>query len=75
MINKLYTPAEVARKLRVTQRTIYDWLRAGRLRAKRAGHFWRISNQDLEQFLGVVKAIEDFWLCVVRLPAVAERAA
>ena len=30
---------------------------------------------DLEQFLSVVKAIEDFWLCVVKLPAVAERAA
>jgi len=30
---------------------------------------------DLEQFLSVVKAIEDFWLCVVKLPAAAERAA
>jgi CheY-like chemotaxis protein len=24
---------------------------------------------DLDQFLGVVKSIEHFWLCVVRLPA------
>lgn len=23
---------------------------------------------DLEQFLGVVKSIEDFWLCIVKLP-------
>ncbi len=30
---------------------------------------------DLEQFFNVVHAIEDFWLCVVRLPTVAERAA
>ena len=30
---------------------------------------------DLEQFLSVVKAIEDFWLCVVKLPTAAERAA
>ena len=26
---------------------------------------------DLEQFLNVVRAIEDFWLCVVKLPPVA----
>ena len=30
---------------------------------------------DLAQFLSVVKAIEDFWLCVVKLPTAAERAA
>ncbi len=30
---------------------------------------------DLEQFLGVVKAIEDFWLCVVKLPSAAQRVA
>ena len=30
---------------------------------------------DLVQFLSVVHAVEDFWLCVVKLPAVAERAA
>ena len=30
---------------------------------------------DLEQFLSVVKAIEDFWLCVVKLPTADERAA
>ena len=30
---------------------------------------------DLMQFLSVVKAIEDFWLCVVKLPTAAERAA
>lgn len=30
---------------------------------------------DLEQFLSVVHVIEDFWLCVVKLPGAAERAA
>ena len=30
---------------------------------------------DLTQFLSVVKAIEDFWLCVVKLPIVAEQVA
>ena len=30
---------------------------------------------DLDQFLRVVKAIEDFWLCVVKLPSAAEQVA
>ena len=30
---------------------------------------------DLDQFIKVVQSIEDFWLCVVKLPSVAERAA
>jgi len=30
---------------------------------------------DLEQFINVVRAIEDFWLCIVKLPSAAEQAA
>ena len=30
---------------------------------------------DLDKFMSVVKAIEDFWLCVVKLPSAAEQAA
>ncbi|OGO50315.1 MAG: response regulator [Chloroflexi bacterium RBG_16_68_14] len=30
---------------------------------------------NLDQFLRVVKEVENFWLCVVKLPSVAERAA
>lgn len=44
----LYTPEEVARKLRVTTRTIYTWLRDGRLEGERIGRLWRVSDEELE---------------------------
>lgn len=47
----LLTPEEVARRLRVTRRTIYAWLKIGRLRGLRAGKGWRIRSEDLEAFL------------------------
>lgn len=47
----LLTPEEVAKRLRVTRRTIYAWLKIGRLRGLRAGKGWRIAPADLEAFL------------------------
>src|ERR1700737_2924514 len=47
----LLTPEEVAARLRVTRRTVYAWLKIGRLRGLRAGKGWRIRPQDLEAFL------------------------
>ena len=47
----LMTPEEVAERLRVTRRTIYAWLKIGRLRGLRAGKGWRIAPADLEAFL------------------------
>jgi excisionase family DNA binding protein len=42
---------EVARRLRVSRRTVYQWLRLGRLRGLRTGKAWRIRQEDLEAFL------------------------
>ena len=47
----LYTPEEVAEKLKVTRRSVYEWLLKGRLRGLRAGDTWRIAEQDLMAFL------------------------
>jgi len=47
----LYTPEEVAEKLKVTRRSVYEWLLKGRLRGLRAGDTWRIAEQDLMTFL------------------------
>jgi excisionase family DNA binding protein len=46
-----YTPEEVAGELRVTRRTVYEWLRNGRLRGLRAGRWWRIRPEDVAAFL------------------------
>jgi excisionase family DNA binding protein len=48
---KYYTPKEVAQELRVTERTVYEWLTSGRLRGMRAGSRWRIRPEDIQAFL------------------------
>lgn len=45
------TPEEVATICRVTRRTVYRWLEEGELSAYRAGRGWRISRQQLEEFM------------------------
>jgi excisionase family DNA binding protein len=50
-MQRLYTPEEVAEQLRVTRRSVYEWLKSGRLRGLRAGTRWRIRPEDVESFL------------------------
>ncbi|WP_272999437.1 helix-turn-helix domain-containing protein [Hydrogenibacillus schlegelii] len=50
-MERLLTPEEVAERLRVTRRSVYEWLRTGRLRGLKAGTRWRIRPEDLERFL------------------------
>ena len=47
----LYTPEEVARKVKVERRTVYHWLSQGRLRGLRVGSTWRITEEDLMDFM------------------------
>lgn len=42
---------EVAEKLKVSRRTVYEWVRAGKLEAVKVGSLWRISEQALQDFL------------------------
>jgi len=51
MIDRLLTLKEVAKILRVSERSINRYIEAGRLRASRIGQ-WRIKESDLEKFLG-----------------------
>lgn len=51
MIPTLYTPEEVAERLKVTRRSVYTWLQAGKLRGLRAGDQWRVAEADLMAFL------------------------
>lgn len=45
------TPEEIARELHVSRRTVYEWLRSGRLRGVRAGRGWRVRPEDVASFL------------------------
>lgn len=51
MDKKLLTPAQVAERLQVTERTVYKWLTDGELRAAKLGRVWRISEEQLKQFI------------------------
>ncbi len=44
LLDRLYTTEEVARILRVSQKTVQMWIRAGTLPAMRYGRLWRISR-------------------------------
>ncbi len=47
----LLTVHEAAEYLRVCQRSVYRWLRTGRLRGYRAGGRWRIPREALDAWL------------------------
>ncbi|MBU4533589.1 MAG: helix-turn-helix domain-containing protein [Firmicutes bacterium] len=52
MSDKLFTPEEAAEYLKVTRRTIYNWLLSGRLPGQKLGpKLWRIRKQDLDAML------------------------
>jgi excisionase family DNA binding protein len=46
-----FTPQEVAKKLKIDMSTVYRWIREGRLKAVKIGHFWRISESELQRLL------------------------
>jgi excisionase family DNA binding protein len=48
---ELITIEEAAQYLRVCEKTLYRWLRDGRIRAYRAGRAWRFRRVDLDGWL------------------------
>lgn len=48
---KLYTLMEVANILRVSRQTIYNYVTAKRLRATKYGKEYRVTEEDLQEFL------------------------
>jgi len=50
MIDKFLTIKEVAKILRVSERSVLRYIESDRLRASRIGQ-WRIKESDLEKFL------------------------
>ena len=47
----LYTPSEVANKLKVNRRSVYQWLNCGYLHGLKARQSWRITEEDLIDFM------------------------
>ncbi|MBN2116266.1 MAG: helix-turn-helix domain-containing protein [Anaerolineales bacterium] len=42
---------EMAKQLKVSERTIIRWVRSGELRAFRLGHVTRVTKEDFDKFL------------------------
>ena len=50
----ILTPEDVAARLSVSLRTVGSYLRSGKLRGiKMAGRMWRVTESELERFLGL----------------------
>jgi excisionase family DNA binding protein len=48
----LYTPDQVAAYLQITKQTVMGHIRDGQLRARKVGRFWRVTESDLQDYLG-----------------------
>jgi len=50
--NKIYyTVKDLVELLSLTEITIRDYLRSGKLKGNKAGHFWYVSGRNLKLFL------------------------
>ena len=49
---EFYTAGEVAKILKVNRRTIYNWIRAGKLEAIKLDGNYRITSESINKFLG-----------------------
>ena len=47
---KFYTLQEIAKLLRVSERSMYRYIHDGRLKAYKIG-YWKIKEQDLQSFI------------------------
>jgi len=50
-MEKLYTPEEVAEYLRVSEKTVRNFLRAKTLKGVKVGREWRIRERDLQDYV------------------------
>lgn len=48
---EIYTPEEVAEILHVTRRTVYGWIKSGKLKASKVGRGWRVKREELDSFI------------------------
>ena len=47
---EVYTLDEVQALLQVTKRTLYNWIRSGKLKSFKAGREWRVTKEALAEF-------------------------
>lgn len=50
-IEKIYTLEEISDLIKITRRTLYDYVKTGKLKAVKIGRTWRVTEKQLEEFL------------------------
>ena len=50
-MEKFYTPEQIAQLLQVNVVTVHRWLRDGKLKSIKLGRLWRVSSENLEEFV------------------------
>lgn len=50
-VKEIYTLHEVEELLKVTQRSLYNFIKDGRLKAFKAGREWRVTEESLNDFM------------------------
>ena len=56
---KVYTLDEVADILKVSRRTLYNYIKEGKLPAVKMGKYWRVSQDTLEAFISTGTGVAD----------------
>ena len=56
---KVYTLDEVAEILKVTKRTLYTYVKEGKLKAIKMGKYWRVTAESLHDFVYTGAPISD----------------
>lgn len=52
---RVYTPDEIAQALKITRRSVYTYIKTGKLPAVKIGKEWRITKEALDRFLSPTK--------------------
>jgi excisionase family DNA binding protein len=73
--DRLLSVAEVSRLLSVTEPTVREWIKEGKLTAHRAGaRFWRIRQSEVDRMLGEQASTKPSTTAAGRRPGPAEQA-
>lgn len=48
---KLYTVSDIADKLHITRRTIYNHMKDGKLQGTKIGQYWYFTEAEIQEFL------------------------
>jgi len=48
---KVYTLKEVTDILKITRRSLYNYIKDGKLKAVKIGKYWRVSHDTLKDFV------------------------